>query len=167
MRRKLNAKADKSTDWQKRFMAKAKKILKENKISDPNHRATVALSLNKDAAQSIMILINQQKCSKKEFMENISIFLKCTLYKYYLIDKKRKIIRAFIKAGMKLDDLINLREALEDESHKDYVTYNLLEETMGVLDEEAAVSEAKEEIVRLRKSRRRKMKKKKKNSTLN
>ena len=65
----------------------------------------------------------------------------------------------FIRAGMKFDDLLQLKESLDDPSHKNFTQYRSLEDLLEVLDDEDALNEVKDCLLIMDKARMKKRRK--------
>lgn len=96
--------------------------------------------------------------------ENLGIYLIKALFDYYKIDSENRLFRLFIKAGMSFDNLLDLKESLEDPNHKSYLAIQDLNELLEIYDEEEAFEEVKSRLKEMKKKK--KKKKKKKNKTL-
>lgn len=130
-------------------------------VKDYNHNATFCMTWNKDCAKSIIDVFEMTQ-SKGDLQENLEIYLLQSLLDYYNIDKKRPIVRLSIKVGMKFQDLLNMKDALDDTGHPDYIQYNDLEECLEMFDnEEDAINEVKDNILIMEKKNRAGKRKKK------
>lgn len=163
MKARLNRKKTKEIDWQKSFIRLSKEKLKEMKIANYSHNATICLSWQPQCAKSIVdvFLVNK---SQGDMKENLGIYLIKALFDYYKIDSENRLFRLFIKAGMSFDNLLDLKESLEDPNHKSYLAIQDLNELLEIYDEEEAFEEVKSRLKEMKKKK--KKKKKKKNKTL-